>query len=52
MQVICIWLLLLAGEGTANIAAYPGILRAFDPPRAVMRVFTRPLSDGRLTMSY
>lgn len=30
-------MLLLAGTGIANITAYPGVFRAFDPSRAVMR---------------
>lgn len=36
--VTLIWLLLLAGTGIANITTYPGILRAFDPSRAIMRM--------------
>ncbi|KAF9052418.1 potassium transporter [Hymenopellis radicata] len=31
-----VWFLLLAGNGLYNVATYPGILRAFDPSRAVM----------------
>ncbi|KAF7348337.1 hypothetical protein MSAN_01787700 [Mycena sanguinolenta] len=34
--ISCIWFLLLAGTGISNITAHPGILRAFDPSRAVM----------------
>ncbi|KAG8965644.1 hypothetical protein FRC03_000339 [Tulasnella sp. 419] len=34
--ITCIWFLLLAGTGIANIVSYPGIFRAFDPSRAIM----------------
>lgn len=32
-----IWLILLAVTGIINIVAYPGIFRAFDPSRAILR---------------
>ncbi|KAG6833455.1 hypothetical protein H0H87_006822 [Tephrocybe sp. NHM501043] len=32
-----VWFLLLAGTGIYNITIYPGIFRAFDPSRAVLR---------------
>ncbi|TCD67128.1 hypothetical protein EIP91_000468 [Steccherinum ochraceum] len=35
-----VWFGLIAGTGIANIVAHPGILRAFDPSRAVL-LFTR-----------
>ncbi|TCD71664.1 hypothetical protein EIP91_005430 [Steccherinum ochraceum] len=35
-----VWFGLIAGTGIANITAHPGILRAFDPSRAVL-LFTR-----------
>lgn len=35
--VTLIWLLLLAITGIVNIVKYPGIFRAFDPSRAVLR---------------
>lgn len=35
--VTFLWLALLAGTGIANITAHPGIFRAFDPSRAVLR---------------
>jgi KUP system potassium uptake protein len=38
-EVSCVWFLLLAGTGIYNITAHPGIFRAFDPSRAVMRKF-------------
>jgi KUP system potassium uptake protein len=34
--VTCIWLLLLAATGIANIVKFPGIFRAVDPSRAVL----------------
>ncbi|KAJ3576321.1 hypothetical protein NP233_g493 [Leucocoprinus birnbaumii] len=34
--ITCIWLLLLAGTGIANIMAFPGIWRAYDPSRAIL----------------
>jgi KUP system potassium uptake protein len=34
--VTFIWLLLLGGTGVYNITTHPGIMRAFDPSRAVM----------------
>lgn len=40
--VTCVWLLLLASTGIVNIVSYPGIFRAFDPSRAVLRTY--PLS--------
>lgn len=38
-----IWFALLAGTGIYNITFFPGIMRAFDPSRAVLRmcVFVR-----------
>lgn len=35
--VSCLWFLLLMGTGIYNITFYPGVFRAFDPSRAVMR---------------
>lgn len=34
-----LWFLILAGTGIYNITKYPGIFRAFDPSRAVLREF-------------
>lgn len=31
------WFLLLAGTGIYNVTRYPGIFRAFDPSRAILR---------------
>jgi len=36
--VSCIWFLLLAGTGIYNITFYPGVFRALDPSRAIMRM--------------
>jgi KUP system potassium uptake protein len=38
--VTFLWLLFLGGTGIANITHFPGIFRAFDPSRAVLRTFT------------
>lgn len=32
-----VWLILLAATGIVNIVSYPGIFRAFDPSRAILR---------------
>ncbi|KAF8870459.1 potassium transporter [Infundibulicybe gibba] len=46
--VACIWFLLLAGTGIANITQHPGIFRAFDPSRAVL-LFVRTGNYGLLS---
>lgn len=34
--IITVWMLIIGVSGCINIVAFPGILRAFDPSRAVM----------------
>lgn len=38
-SVTLVWMLLLGTTGVVNIVSFPGIFRAFDPSRAVMREF-------------
>lgn len=39
LSVLAMWLILIAVTGIINITEYPGVFRAFDPSRAVMRRF-------------
>ena len=43
-----LWFLLLIGTGIANITTHPGIFRAFDPSRAVMRKLPMFLQHHRV----
>jgi len=46
--ITLVWFLLLAATGIVNIVAHPGILRAFDPSRAIM-LFVRTKNYGLLS---
>ena len=41
--VTFIWILLLGTSGVVNIISFPGVLRALDPSRAILREILLPL---------
>lgn len=55
LAVSFVWFLILMGTGIYNITFFPGIFRAFDPSRAVLRESTTLVSHiylvNRTTLS-
>ena len=49
LTVSSIWFLLLLGTGIYNVTFYPGIFRAIDPSRAILRESSKVISLRKLT---